>query len=66
MFVALSAGVCVQVTNPKRVARAIEEKTCNALLLKVNQIPQHGVQPDTMALITSDCDAMRSPSLKWP
>ena len=26
------------VTNPKRVARAIEEKTCNALLLKVNQI----------------------------
>lgn len=26
------------VTNPKRVARAIEQKTCNALLLKVNQI----------------------------
>lgn len=26
------------VTNPKRVARAIEEKTCNALLLKCNQI----------------------------
>ncbi|CAM6069983.1 unnamed protein product [Sphagnum tenellum] len=26
------------VTNPKRVAKAIEEKTCNALLLKVNQI----------------------------
>ena len=26
------------VTNPKRVARAIEEETCNALLLKVNQI----------------------------
>ncbi|MFH1606164.1 MAG: phosphopyruvate hydratase [Nanoarchaeota archaeon] len=26
------------VTNPKRIARAIEEKTCNALLLKVNQI----------------------------
>jgi len=26
------------VTNPKRVERAIEEKTCNALLLKVNQI----------------------------
>uniref|UniRef100_M1ARI6 phosphopyruvate hydratase n=1 Tax=Solanum tuberosum TaxID=4113 RepID=M1ARI6_SOLTU len=26
------------VTNPKRVAKAISEKTCNALLLKVNQI----------------------------
>ncbi|KAI4371351.1 hypothetical protein MLD38_019597 [Melastoma candidum] len=26
------------VTNPKRVAKAINEKTCNALLLKVNQI----------------------------
>ena len=27
-----------QVTNPKRVAAAIEKKACNALLLKVNQI----------------------------
>ncbi|KAG2711127.1 hypothetical protein I3843_04G056800 [Carya illinoinensis] len=26
------------VTNPKRVAKAIQEKACNALLLKVNQI----------------------------
>jgi len=26
------------VTNPKRIKKAIEEKTCNALLLKVNQI----------------------------
>jgi len=26
------------VTNPKRVQKAIEEKTCNALLLKINQI----------------------------
>jgi enolase len=26
------------VTNPKRIAKAIEEKVCNALLLKVNQI----------------------------
>lgn len=26
------------VTNPERVARAIEEKACNALLVKVNQI----------------------------
>jgi len=26
------------VTNPKRIAKAIEEKACNALLLKVNQI----------------------------
>ncbi|KAJ6358390.1 hypothetical protein OIU76_000151 [Salix suchowensis] len=26
------------VTNPKRVEKAIKEKSCNALLLKVNQI----------------------------
>jgi hypothetical protein len=26
------------VTNPKRVAKAIEEKTCNALLLKVHLV----------------------------
>ena len=26
------------VTNPKRIKRAIDGKTCNALLLKVNQI----------------------------
>jgi len=26
------------VTNPKRIAKAIQEKVCNALLLKVNQI----------------------------
>jgi len=26
------------VTNPKRIAKAIQEKACNALLLKVNQI----------------------------
>jgi enolase len=37
-------GICqvvgddLLVTNPKRVASAIEGKTCNALLLKVNQI----------------------------
>ena len=28
--------------------------------------PPHGLQPDTMAPITSDCDAMRCPSIKWP
>ena len=28
--------------------------------------PQQGLYPDKMALITSDCDAMRSPSIKWP
>ena len=27
--------------------------------------PQHGLQPDAMALITLDFDAMRSPSIKW-
>ena len=26
------------VTNPKRVAKAIDERSCNALLLKVNQV----------------------------
>ncbi len=26
------------VTNPKRIARAVKEKNCNALLLKINQI----------------------------
>ncbi|OAE34165.1 hypothetical protein AXG93_1593s1240 [Marchantia polymorpha subsp. ruderalis] len=39
-----SLGICqvvgddLLVTNPKRVMKAIQEKTCNALLLKVNQI----------------------------
>ena len=28
--------------------------------------PPHGLQPDIMASITSDCDAMRCPSIKWP
>ena len=28
--------------------------------------PQHGLQPDTMALITSDYDAMRDLIIKWP
>ena len=28
--------------------------------------PQHGLSPNKMALITSDCDAMRSPSIEWP
>ena len=27
---------------------------------------QHGPQPDTMALITSDCGAMCSPNIEWP
>ena len=30
------------------------------------QPSQHGLCSDTMAVITSDCDAMRSPSIKWP
>ncbi|KFO95059.1 Alpha-enolase, partial [Calypte anna] len=38
-----SAGIQVvgddlTVTNPKRIAKAVEEKACNCLLLKVNQI----------------------------
>ena len=33
--------------------------------VRVLPTPQHGLKPDKMALITSDCDAMRSPSIKW-
>ena len=28
--------------------------------------PQHGLSSNKMALITSDCGAMRFPSIKWP
>ncbi|KAJ6658765.1 hypothetical protein lerEdw1_019686 [Lerista edwardsae] len=31
-------GDDLTVTNPKRIAKAVEEKSCNCLLLKVNQI----------------------------
>lgn len=31
-------GDDLTVTNPKRIERAIEERACNCLLLKVNQI----------------------------
>jgi enolase len=37
------------VTNPKRVARAIAEKSCNSLLVKVNQI---GSLTETMEAVT--------------
>lgn len=37
------------VTNPERVARAIEENACNALLVKVNQI---GSLSETMKAVT--------------
>lgn len=37
------------VTNPERVARAIEEKACNALLVKLNQI---GSLTETMRAVT--------------
>ena len=37
------------VTNPERVARAIEEKSCNALLVKVNQI---GSLSETMKAVS--------------
>ena len=37
------------VTNPQRVARAIEEKACNALLVKLNQI---GSLTETMQAVT--------------
>ena len=31
-------GDDLTVTNPKRIAKAVEDKACNCLLLKVNQI----------------------------
>lgn len=31
-------GDDLTVTNPSRIAKAVEEKACNCLLLKVNQI----------------------------
>lgn len=37
------------VTNPKRIARAIEEKSCNSLLVKLNQI---GSLTETMQAVT--------------
>jgi len=38
------------VTNPKRVQRAIDEKACNALLVKVNQIGTLSETLDAIAL----------------
>ena len=29
-------------------------------------IPQHGLSSNNMALITSDCDKIFSPRIKWP
>ena len=46
-----------------------EEAESVELAKELNDVvrdPQHGLYPDTMALNTSDCDAMRSPSIKWP
>uniref|UniRef100_A0A8C2LL85 phosphopyruvate hydratase n=1 Tax=Cricetulus griseus TaxID=10029 RepID=A0A8C2LL85_CRIGR len=37
-FTASVVGDDLKVTNPKRIAKAISEKSCNCLLLKVNQI----------------------------
>jgi len=37
------------VTNPERIAKAIEEKSCNALLVKLNQI---GTLTETMKSVT--------------
>ncbi len=42
-------GDDILVTNPTRVKKAIEQKACNALLLKVNQI----------GTITESIDAVR-------
>ena len=44
--------------GPHRALRPSRASRCGT--------PQRGLYPGTMALITSDCDAMRSPSIKWP
>ncbi|GLJ21457.1 hypothetical protein SUGI_0395800 [Cryptomeria japonica] len=55
-----ACGVCqvvgddLLVTNPKRVSKAIEECTCNALLLKVNQI---GTVTEAIEAVTIAKDA---------
>merc|ERR1719156_456391 len=41
------------VTNPKRVKKAIDEKACNALLLKVNQIGSVSESIEAVALAKS-------------
>ena len=48
--------------------RETKEKARIELLFKKfgAGIPQHGLSSNKMALITSDCDAMRSPRTKWP
>ena len=37
-----------------------------AYSIEVRGPPQHGLSFKRMALITSDCGTMRSPSIKWP
>jgi enolase len=46
------------VTNSKHVGKAINEKSCNALLLKVNQIGS--VNESIEAIKMSKCDGPRN------
>lgn len=52
-------GDDLTVTNPKRIERAVEEKACNCLLLKVNQIGS--VTEAIQTLPGFQCDQWRFP-----
>ena len=47
-------GDDLTVTNPQRIQQAIEKKSCNALLLKINQIGTVSEAMDAFALAKSD------------
>jgi enolase len=61
-------GDDLTVTNPERIKKAIELKSCNALLLKVNQIGTAPVRPRTSPSPTlpSVCALARSRPVLLP
>ena len=46
--------------------RVLNQDAPIVAMCEVRAPPQHGLYSDMMARITSDCDAMRSPSTNWP
>ena len=53
---ALASGVAAELVAAAGAAGDPEQ---------VQRTPQHGLYSNEMALITSDCGAMRSMSIKW-
>ena len=45
---------------------AITHIIIGAIKLGCKELHKCGLEPDKMALMTSDGDAMRYPSIKWP